>query len=306
MWSAAVARADASAPNRRDDHAHDTARTSLLRADARRRESSNLGRTTAMKVDCVTFLAGSRTVYAETRLRYGVTTEPREESARSVYSACAPVGVTSADVDWREEAERWRRRAEMLDAALSVISEHVYIVDRDGINLYANLAAARSTGVGRGDIEGRPWREIYSGNPISGPLDVAEAFEEQVRRVFETGRQSSAVYSTSVPYGLRDFLITLIPIFKSDGVTVDYVIDIAAELSDSSDERHGPSLNLPVTERQREIIELVARGHSNPEIAELLFISVRTVETHRRMIGKKLGLKSRADIFRYAHDVGWV
>jgi len=56
----------------------------------------------------------------------------------------------------------------------------------------------------------------------------------------------------------------------------------------------------PLSEREREVLRLLALGHTNQEIAEQLYISVRTVETHRAHIMQKLSLSSRADLVRYA------
>ena len=55
-----------------------------------------------------------------------------------------------------------------------------------------------------------------------------------------------------------------------------------------------------LTRREREVMQLVAEGHSNRAISEILKISVKTTETHRARIMKKLGLKSVADLVRYA------
>ncbi len=62
----------------------------------------------------------------------------------------------------------------------------------------------------------------------------------------------------------------------------------------------------PLSEREREVLRLLALGHTNQEIAALLFISVRTAETHRAHIMRKLGLSSRAELVRYALDHGVV
>jgi two-component system response regulator NreC len=61
----------------------------------------------------------------------------------------------------------------------------------------------------------------------------------------------------------------------------------------------------PLSEREHEVLGLLALGHTNQEIAEKLFISVRTAETHRAHIMRKLGLRSRAELVRYAlaHDL---
>jgi two-component system, NarL family, response regulator NreC len=56
----------------------------------------------------------------------------------------------------------------------------------------------------------------------------------------------------------------------------------------------------PLSEREREVLRLLALGHTNQEIAKQLFISVRTAETHRAHIMQKLGLESRAELVRYA------
>jgi DNA-binding NarL/FixJ family response regulator len=62
----------------------------------------------------------------------------------------------------------------------------------------------------------------------------------------------------------------------------------------------------PLSEREREVLKLLALGHTNQEIALLLFISVRTAETHRAHIMQKLGLSSRAELVRYALDQGLI
>jgi DNA-binding NarL/FixJ family response regulator len=56
----------------------------------------------------------------------------------------------------------------------------------------------------------------------------------------------------------------------------------------------------PLSEREHEVLRLLALGHTNQEIAKTLFISVRTAETHRAHIMRKLGLASRAELVRYA------
>jgi two-component system response regulator NreC len=60
----------------------------------------------------------------------------------------------------------------------------------------------------------------------------------------------------------------------------------------------------PLSEREREVLRLLALGHTNQEIAKQLFISVRTAETHRAHIMRKLGLQTRAELVRYALGQG--
>jgi two-component system response regulator NreC len=56
----------------------------------------------------------------------------------------------------------------------------------------------------------------------------------------------------------------------------------------------------PLSEREREVLRLLALGHTNQEIAKTLFISVRTAETHRAHIMQKLRISTRAELVRYA------
>jgi two-component system, NarL family, response regulator NreC len=60
----------------------------------------------------------------------------------------------------------------------------------------------------------------------------------------------------------------------------------------------------PLSEREREVLRLLALGHTNQEIAKMLYISVRTAETHRAHIMQKLRLTTRAELVRYALDQG--
>jgi two-component system, NarL family, response regulator NreC len=62
----------------------------------------------------------------------------------------------------------------------------------------------------------------------------------------------------------------------------------------------------PLSDREREVLRLLALGHTNQEIASMLYISVRTAETHRAHIMQKLRLTSRAELVRYALDAGLI
>jgi DNA-binding NarL/FixJ family response regulator len=62
----------------------------------------------------------------------------------------------------------------------------------------------------------------------------------------------------------------------------------------------------PLSPRETEILKLIAEGKSNREIADILFISIRTVEFHRASILSKLNLKKTADIVRYAIQKGFI
>jgi two-component system response regulator NreC len=59
-----------------------------------------------------------------------------------------------------------------------------------------------------------------------------------------------------------------------------------------------------MSRREAEVLRLLAQGHTNQEAADHLAVSVKTIETHRKRLTDKLGLKSRAQLFRFAVEVG--
>lgn len=59
-----------------------------------------------------------------------------------------------------------------------------------------------------------------------------------------------------------------------------------------------------LTSRELEVLKLAAQGYGNKEIAARLFISVKTVETHRLNINEKLGIRSRVELIRFARQAG--
>lgn len=71
--------------------------------------------------------------------------------------------------------------------------------------------------------------------------------------------------------------------------------------------REGQSLPArAITDREEEILKLVAEGHTTQEIAHILVISPKTVERHRANLLQKLGLKDRLELTRYAIRVGLI
>ncbi len=68
----------------------------------------------------------------------------------------------------------------------------------------------------------------------------------------------------------------------------------------------GVSAGADLSDREAEVVRLVAAGHSNKEIAGRLGLSVKTVETYKSRSLEKLGLHSRADLVRYALGRGWL
>ncbi len=75
---------------------------------------------------------------------------------------------------------------------------------------------------------------------------------------------------------------------------------LGARLFEADAEERRRAVDDPLSDREREVLRLLALGHTNQEIATMLFISVRTAETHRAHILQKLQLGSRAELVRYA------
>ena len=59
-----------------------------------------------------------------------------------------------------------------------------------------------------------------------------------------------------------------------------------------------------LSEREQDVLRLVALGHTNADVASELYVSVRTVETHRAHVQQKLGIRARADLVRVAREHG--
>jgi len=70
--------------------------------------------------------------------------------------------------------------------------------------------------------------------------------------------------------------------------------------------RKAQATGVSVSERESEVLRLIAAGYSNKEIAAQLELSVKTVEVHKANAARKLGLKGRIDIVKYALLQGWL
>jgi two-component system response regulator NreC len=75
---------------------------------------------------------------------------------------------------------------------------------------------------------------------------------------------------------------------------------LGARLAADDDNHEAGADADPLTEREHEVLRLLALGHTNQQVAKMLFISVRTAETHRQHIMRKLGLSTRAELVHYA------
>jgi two-component system response regulator NreC len=106
------------------------------------------------------------------------------------------------------------------------------------------------------------------------------------RKAFELGAQGYVVKDAA-----DDELVGAIDAVLSDRIYVHPTLAARLVLGEPQDD---------LTDREREVLRLIALGYTNLEVAGQLFLSVRTIEAHRRHILDKLRLSTRADLVRYA------
>jgi two-component system response regulator NreC len=100
-------------------------------------------------------------------------------------------------------------------------------------------------------------------------------------------------------------LVRAIRAVAKGGTWID--VAVSAEEVGKNPQRTGPTPPSPqdvLSGREQEVLGFLAHGHTNREIAEKLGVSVKTIEGYRARLMEKLGIKSRAELVRYAMDVG--
>jgi DNA-binding NarL/FixJ family response regulator len=121
-----------------------------------------------------------------------------------------------------------------------------------------------------------------------------------LRRLFEAG---AAGYVLKRSAG--EDLVRAVRAVAAGGVYVDPALTgrLVGGFLGAADRRPGTA---PLSEREAEVVRLIAAGHSNKEIAGRLEVSVKTVETYKARAFEKLGLSSRAELVRHAVRQGWL
>ncbi len=148
------------------------------------------------------------------------------------------------------------------------------------------------------DMPGRPslevLPEIIEASPETGVVILTMRSETEFAR--------QALKSGVRGYVLKEAADTeLVQAVRSAAAGETYLQPaLGAKLATESPERMSGGLS----ERELEILKLIALGHTNAEIADHLFLSIRTVESHRANIHSKLDLNSRAELVGYALDRG--
>lgn len=99
-------------------------------------------------------------------------------------------------------------------------------------------------------------------------------------------------------------LISAIRIVAEGGMYLDPAV--AGKMFETATQPMRGAITADLTAREREVLTMVAYGHTNKEIASLLGITVKTVETHKTNAMQKLEIATRADLVRFALAQGWL
>ena len=136
-----------------------------------------------------------------------------------------------------------------------------------------------------------------------------------VKVIALTGHRASAYLNEVLKAGASgyvlkqaaiDELIDAIQTVAKGGNYIDSASRLSLLNSPLDDRTYkGEALGKPLSQREVQVLSLVANGYTNKEIANELSISVKTVETHKTNCMQKLDLKSRAEIVDYARFRGW-
>jgi DNA-binding NarL/FixJ family response regulator len=148
-------------------------------------------------------------------------------------------------------------------------------------------------------------KQIKRANPETEILVLSgNESEDMIGQVFESGAKAYVRKEEAGRF--------LVPALKSLQDHKTFLTDEVSALlfsrlvTSSPGKRENPRANEKLTPREREIVQLLAAGKSNKEIAAALGISIRTGETHRASIMRKLRLNTLADVVRYAIRSGLV
>jgi LuxR family maltose regulon positive regulatory protein len=139
--------------------------------------------------------------------------------------------------------------------------------------------------------------------PALAALEQAVALAEPegyVRVFVDEGRPMAALLRQSHAHGmLPHFMATLLAAFDGQGRG-----STAQPTVRAPSRADGSTVAEPLTERERDVLRLLAAGRSNPEIARTLYVEVNTVKTHVKSLYGKLGVHSRVQATQRAQELG--
>lgn len=147
--------------------------------------------------------------------------------------------------------------------------------------------------------------------PDRSGMDLCADVRQQFPSVFVIGLSTFNQYSyidAMMQHGASGYLLKnaskseIIEAIHAAATGKTYFSDAAAQSLKS-----GVAENIPlITRREKEVLKLIAEGFTNLEIASQLFLSLNTVDTHRKSIMRKLNVKNTALLIRYAVEQKWV
>jgi two-component system response regulator NreC len=196
------------------------------------------------------------------------------EGLRSLLEGEADFQVVAEAADGREAVRLCR------ELSPDVIIMDVAMPELNGVDA-TRAIAAESPGTKVLALSMHKDRQFVSGMLAAGAAGylLKEAAYDEVVRAIRVVRENKTFLSPAVA-----------------GVVVqDYVRGMV-----HPDRYSGPEL----TDREREVLQLVAEGRTTKEIADRLFISVKTVESHRRQLMDKIGVRSIAELTKWAIKIG--
>ena len=153
--------------------------------------------------------------------------------------------------------------------------------------------------------------------PRSGGLDAIKeivARNRSTRILLLTMHEEPAYLRTALAAGAAgyvlkksvdaDLLSAIRAVYRGRTYVDSELAEVLVRDAFSKDDGNSSATGSVLSDRELQVLKLVAEGFSSREIAEQIYISTKTVETYRARFAEKLGLKSRAQIVRYALNLG--
>ena len=206
---------------------------------------------------------------------------------------------------------------------LTIVLADDHVVVRTGLRLLLESEEAIEVVAEAGDVESalaeteRHGADVLvldlhmPGEPSLPALPRLRERCPQTRVVIRTAQRDPSFAAEAMRLGAAAYvpkeaaesqLLAAISAAASDGTYLEP--ELGARLAASSTGKGEAAAEL--TERETDVLRLIARGLTNREIAERLYLSVRTVESHRARIQRKLGRSRRSDLVDYAIERGIV
>ena len=204
-------------------------------------------------------------------------------------------------------------------APITIVLADDHVVVRNGLRMLLEAEADMEVVAEAGDVEAAE-RYVLGHKPTVLVLDLnmpGGSSLEAIPRIGERSPETAVVVLTMqqdpafarealragargyvVKHAAGDELVQAIRAAAGGGTWLNP--ELGARMAAAPEGPTGPLAEL--SEREVDVLRLIALGHTNNEIAEQLFLSVRTVETHRARIQQKLGSSTRAELVRYALD----